>query len=68
MSTVMEQEHLLTKAETAALCRVNVRTLERWARAGVGPRQIQVGLRQKRYNRADVEAYLRTGEQQRESA
>lgn len=60
MSSVMEQS-VLTKSETAALCRVTVRTLTRWAQRGVGPRQIQVGF-QPRYNRADVEQYLRTGE------
>lgn len=59
----MEAEHTsLTRSETAGLCRVTVRTLERWARAGIGPRQIQVGLRQKRYLREEVEQYLRTGE------
>jgi excisionase family DNA binding protein len=60
MSSVMERS-VLTKAETAELCRVTVRTLTRWAQRGVGPRQIRVGL-QTRYNRADVEEYLRTGE------
>lgn len=62
MSFVMEQS--LTKTEAAQLCRVNVRTLERWARAGIGPRQIRVGVRAKRYLKTEVEAYLRDGEQE----
>jgi predicted DNA-binding transcriptional regulator AlpA len=57
----------LTKGEVASLLRVSARTLERWARAGIGPRQILIGPRLVRYDRTEVLQYRRTGER-RESA
>lgn len=62
IESLLTEHQSLTRAETARLCRVSVRTLERWARAGIGPRQIQVGVRQKRYLLDEVREYLRTGE------
>lgn len=56
----MEQK--VTKAEAAKILDVHVRTLERWARAGLGPRQIPLGPRLVRYDRDEVLEYLRTGE------
>jgi phage terminase Nu1 subunit (DNA packaging protein) len=64
---VMEQDLNLTKVETADLLKISVRTLERWARAGIGPRQIPFGPRLVRYNRDEVLEYRRTGER-REAA
>lgn len=52
----MEQD-LILKSETARLFRVSVRTLERWARAGIGPTPIKVGPRLVRYDRAEVDHY-----------
>lgn len=57
----------LTKAQTAKLVGVSVRTLERWARAGVGPTPRKHGPRLVRYDRDETLAYLQTGEN-RESA
>lgn len=57
----------MTKAEVARFYRISTRTLERWARAGIGPRQIPRGPRLVRYDSAEVHAYGRDGER-RESA
>lgn len=60
MSTVTA--HFLSKAQTAALLKVSVRTLERWARADVGPTPLRHGPRLVRYDSGEVLNYLRTGE------
>lgn len=52
----------MTKAEVAALYRISIRTLERWARAGIGPRPIQRGPRLVRYDQDEVLSYRRSGE------
>lgn len=57
----------LTKTQTARLYCISVRTLERWARAGIGPTPLKHGPRLVRYDRDDALSYLRTGER-RETA
>ncbi|WP_093721017.1 helix-turn-helix transcriptional regulator [Streptomyces sp. DI166] len=59
--------HFLSKAQTAALFKVSVRTLERWAQAGIGPTPLKHGPRLVRYDNDEVLDYLRNGEL-RESA
>ena len=56
--------HFLTKAQAAQLVGVSVRTLERWARAGIGPTPRRHGPRLVRYDEAETLAYLQTGERQ----
>ena len=60
----MSPDHL-TKPQVAELLGVSVRTLERWANRGVGPRQILIGPRSKRYLKGEVLDYLRHGERKR---
>lgn len=55
----MEHDRL-TREETAHLCRVSVSTLERWARAGIGPKPIKMGPRLVRYIRDEVDQYRST--------
>lgn len=52
----------LTKAQTAELLDISVRTLERWGRAGFGPRPQKHGPRLVRYDEDEVLAYRREGE------
>lgn len=54
----------LTKPQTAELIGVSVRTLERWARAGIGPTPRKHGPRLVRYDRDEALVYLQTGERQ----
>ncbi|GGK65434.1 helix-turn-helix transcriptional regulator [Streptomyces flaveus] len=54
----------LTKPQAAELIGVSVRTLERWARAGIGPTPRKHGPRLVRYDRDEALGYLRTGERQ----
>jgi len=50
---------LLTKAETADLLRVSVKTLDRWRAAGLlVPIELGEGVRSIRYRREDVEALI----------
>ncbi|EGE43205.1 helix-turn-helix domain-containing protein [Streptomyces sp. SID4928] len=53
----------LTKAQAAELLDISVRTLERWGRAGFGPRPQRHGPRLVRYDEAEVLRYQRNGEQ-----
>ncbi|MFE5852519.1 helix-turn-helix transcriptional regulator [Streptomyces sp. NPDC056500] len=53
----------LTKAQAAQLLGISVRTLERWGRAGFGPRPQKHGPRLIRYDQAEVLEYQRNGEQ-----
>ncbi|MGW1503748.1 helix-turn-helix transcriptional regulator [Streptomyces mirabilis] len=53
----------LTKAQTAELLDISVRTLERWGRAGFGPKPQKHGPRLVRYDEDEVLAYRRKGEQ-----
>lgn len=58
----------LNKAETAERLGVSVRTLERWGRAGFGPKPQRHGPRLIRYDEDEVQNYLHQGEPARESA
>jgi len=49
---------LMPPAEVAKYLRVDLRTLQRWARAGIGPRPIRLGPRIVRYHPRDVEDWL----------
>lgn len=53
-----EHDELLPRDETARILTVGVRTLERWAKAGIGPRSIKVGPRAVRYRRSEVSEWL----------
>lgn len=55
----MEQD-LLCRRDVAHLYGIGVRTLERWARQGIGPKPIKMGPRLVRYRRSDVEQWLRS--------
>lgn len=52
----------LTKAQTAELLDISVRTLERWGRAGFGPKPQKHGPRLVRYDEDEVLVYRREGE------
>jgi len=54
------QSDLLTAPETADLLRMSVETLKRWRRQDIGPKATRVGPRAIRYDRAEVERWLRT--------
>ncbi|MFF0243970.1 helix-turn-helix transcriptional regulator [Streptosporangium sandarakinum] len=52
-------EHdLLRRRDVAHICGVGVRTLERWAKQGIGPQPLKMGPRLVRYRRGDVERWL----------
>ncbi|MFD3525051.1 helix-turn-helix transcriptional regulator [Streptomyces sp. NPDC058653] len=53
----------LTRPEFARMARVDVSTVKRWARKGIGPRPIRLGPRVIRYDKAEVRAYLNQGEE-----
>jgi predicted DNA-binding transcriptional regulator AlpA len=61
-SVATQTQDAITRPEFAALARVSVPTLRRWARAGIGPRPRKLGPRLVRYDRDEVMAYLRHGE------
>ncbi|MFJ3141398.1 helix-turn-helix transcriptional regulator [Streptomyces halstedii] len=44
------------------MARVDISTVKRWARQGVGPRPRRLGPRVIRYDRSEVMAYLNQGE------
>ena len=50
---------LLTTSEVAALLRVNRSTLSRWRSLGIGPRVTWLSPSVPRYQRADVQDWLR---------
>ncbi|WP_186343705.1 AlpA family transcriptional regulator [Streptomyces sp. CFMR 7] len=54
----MPESDLITKAEYMRLAGVSARTIERWAKQGIGPQPKRIGPRLLRYNRAEVLAYL----------
>ena len=58
----MTEQDLMRRAKVATYYGVTVRTLERWAREGIGPKPIRLGPRTIRYRRRDVEAWARTPE------
>lgn len=49
---------LLTRSEVARLLAVDVSTLSRWSKQGIGPRCIRLEGHTVRYAAADVAAYL----------
>lgn len=55
---VMTPDDLMTPDEFAELARVHRRTVERWARLGVGPEPKRHGPRLVRYVRAEAEDWL----------
>lgn len=57
----MAEQDLMPRAAVADRYGVTVRTLERWARAGIGPKPIKLGPRVIRYYRAEVEAWPARG-------
>lgn len=54
----MAEQVLVDRVSVAKRCGVTVRTLERWARAGIGPEPIRLGPRIVRYCDAEVSAWL----------
>ncbi|WP_043615260.1 helix-turn-helix transcriptional regulator [Nonomuraea candida] len=54
----MAEHTLLSRSVVAERCGISVRTLERWAELGIGPRPIRLGPRLIRYRDAEVEAWL----------
>ena len=54
------QQHLLKASETAELVRMHVDTLKKWRRLGIGPKPTRVGSRAIRYERSEVERWLRS--------
>lgn len=63
MPSMTEQSLTLTMRETADALRVSIRTLQRWAKADIGPRQIPFGLRLVRYDATEVRSFQKTGGQ-----
>jgi excisionase family DNA binding protein len=53
----IEWDELFTKSEVADLLRVSVRTLDRWAAAGEGPRETRLG-QTVRYAESDVKRWM----------
>lgn len=58
----MTEHDQLTRPDAASRLGVSVRTLERWARMGWGPRPIKRGPRLVRYDAVEVDEYRRTGD------
>ncbi len=57
--TVAEpDEQLLLRSEVAGIYQLGVRTLERWARQGIGPAPVRIGPRAIRYRRSDIVRWL----------
>ncbi|PZS26323.1 MAG: hypothetical protein DLM59_18530 [Pseudonocardiales bacterium] len=54
------QPDLLKPPEAAQLVRMSVETLKRWRRQGIGPQSTRVGPRAIRYDRGEVERWLRS--------
>jgi predicted DNA-binding transcriptional regulator AlpA len=55
----MEPDQLLSRAAVAERVGVAVRTIERWARDGIGPKPIKLGPRVIRYRASDIEEWLK---------
>ncbi|MFD3972928.1 helix-turn-helix transcriptional regulator [Streptomyces cyaneofuscatus] len=53
---------MVPRSEFARMARVDISTVKRWARQGVGPRPRRLGPRVIRYDRSEVIAYLNQGE------
>lgn len=56
---MVDQNDLLTGAEFAAMARVTLRAVRKWAAKGVGPKPLRPpGSRLVRYRRDEVETWL----------
>ncbi|MFD8533892.1 helix-turn-helix transcriptional regulator [Streptosporangium canum] len=60
----MAEHDLLERSVVARRLGVCVRTLERWAKRGIGPRAIRVGPRLVRYDPSEVDAWLSSDTEQ----
>jgi hypothetical protein len=54
----------LTPRQTGEYLHVNVNTLYKWRQLGVGPNWHRLGAKAIRYQRADVDAYLKSHAQE----
>lgn len=54
----MREHDLLPRPVVALRLGICVRTLERWAKRGIGPRPIRIGPRLVRYHPTEVDAWL----------
>ncbi|MFI7329378.1 helix-turn-helix transcriptional regulator [Streptomyces rubiginosohelvolus] len=54
----MSEPDLITKDDYARVADVSPRTIDRWAKRGIGPQPRRLGPRLLRYNRAEVLAYV----------
>jgi predicted DNA-binding transcriptional regulator AlpA len=54
----LEQHQLLSKSETAKICKFSIATLERRIADGDGPRKIQLSPRRVAFRLADVLAWI----------
>jgi len=59
-SVTVKEHDLLSRQVVARRLGICVRTLERWAKRGIGPRPIRVGPRLVRYNPSEVDDWLST--------
>ncbi|MFC4092510.1 MULTISPECIES: helix-turn-helix transcriptional regulator [Micromonospora] len=57
-SDACRSDQLLRRPTVALRLDVSVRTLERWAQQGIGPRPVKAGPRFVRYRASEVEAWL----------
>lgn len=53
-------ERLYTAAELAAMCRVHIGSIRRWARLGVLPKGRRISGRCTRWTAEDVQSFLRS--------
>lgn len=56
--TVFNELRVLTAAEASELLTVSVPVMERWRRAGTGPRFIRLSVRRVGYRIADLRAWM----------
>ena len=54
----MEDDQLMTTAETAAFLHTPVATLRWWRHEGTGPKSFKLGARKVMYRRSDVLSWL----------
>jgi predicted DNA-binding transcriptional regulator AlpA len=53
------KERLISRREFCAFCGIGYSTSEVWARKGIGPRPVKLGLRRVGYRLSDVLAFTR---------
>ena len=53
-----DEERLFLQQEAAEYLRVGVRTLQRWAREGIGPPSIKLPSGGRRYRKSDLDHWL----------